>query len=189
MPRIKRNTDANHVIGLVVNTFIKPHRDVMLGWMRHGRNRDDIELRFFLASTATTIENLLAFARSGIDALVLCGLQEATVVDFLKSSHLNMPIVICAQMLSCNIDLNILPNVGMVFVDSAAIGRHVGEFFLEHGLDNFAFMGITIDKKKNDCRGKEVEITGKDSKVRVFIIPTNEELMIAKDTQELVEAM
>ena len=56
-------------------------------------------------------------------------------------------------------------------------------------MDNFGFMGITIDKKKNDCRGKEVEITGKDSKVRVFIIPTNEELMIAKDTQALVEAM
>ena len=52
-----------------------------------------------------------------------------------------------------------------------------------------AILGVTIDKEKNDCRGKEVEITGEDSRVRVFIIPTNEELMIAKDTQALVEAM
>ena len=71
----KRKIDKCHVIGLVVNTFIKPNRDVMLGWMRYGRNSSDIEPRFFFASTATTTENLLAFANSGIDALVLCGLQ------------------------------------------------------------------------------------------------------------------
>ena len=144
----KRNKGECHVIGLVVNTFIKPHRDVMLGWMRYGRNRSDIELRFFFASSATSTENLLEFATSGIDALVLCGLQEETVIDFLKSDHRNMPIVICAQMLSCNIDLNILPNVGMVLVDSEAIGRHVGEFFLEHGLDNFAFMGMNLNRER-----------------------------------------
>ena len=45
------------------------------------------------------------------------------------------------------------------------------------------------DKEKNNCSGKEVEITGEGSKVRVFVIPTNEELMIAKDTQALVENM
>jgi acetate kinase len=50
-------------------------------------------------------------------------------------------------------------------------------------------MDVCIDKEKNDCRGKEVEITGEGSKVRVFIIPTQEELMIARDTKALVEAM
>ena len=144
----KRNIGKCHVIGLVVNTFIKPHRDVMLGWMRYGRSRNDIELRFFFASMATSIENLLAFASSGIDALVLCGLQEETVVDFLKSNPLNMPIVVCAHALSCNIDLNILSNVGIVFADSEAVGRHVGEFFLEHGLDNFAFMGMDVKRER-----------------------------------------
>ena len=77
-------------------------------------------------------------------------------------------------------------------VDAIVFTAGIGENDIElreKVMDNFAFMGITIDKKKNDCRGKEVEITGKDSKVRVFIIPTNEELMIAKDTQALVEAM
>ena len=77
-------------------------------------------------------------------------------------------------------------------VDAIVFTAGIGENDIElreKVMDNFGFMGITIDKKKNDCRGKEVEITGKDSKVRVFIIPTNEELMIAKDTQALVEAM
>lgn len=48
-------------------------------------------------------------------------------------------------------------------------------------------MGVKIDDEKNNCRGKEVEITTPDSKVKVYVIPTNEELMIARDTAELVK--
>ena len=44
------------------------------------------------------------------------------------------------------------------------------------------FMGVKIDDEKNNCRGKEVEITTPDSKVKVYVIPTNEELMIARET-------
>ena len=144
----KQNIGDCHVIGLVVNTFIKPNRDVMLGWMRYGRSHNDIELRFFFASAVTSTENLLNFVNSGIDALVLCGLQEEMVADFLKSEHLNLPIVVCTHALSCKVDLNLLPNVGTVLADSEAIGRHVGEFFLEHGLDNFAFMGINLNRER-----------------------------------------
>ena len=49
------------------------------------------------------------------------------------------------------------------------------------------FLGVKIDKEANNCRGKEVEISTPDSKVKVFVIPTNEELMIARDTKALVE--
>ena len=48
------------------------------------------------------------------------------------------------------------------------------------------FLGVNIDDEKNNCRGKEVEISTPDSKVKVFVIPTNEELMIARDTRDLV---
>ncbi len=74
----------------------------------------------------------------------------------------------------------------MVF--TAGIGENDIEL-REKVCDNLGFMDLYIDKEKNNCRGKEVEITGEGSKVRVFVIPTNEELMIAKDTQALVEAM
>ena len=47
-------------------------------------------------------------------------------------------------------------------------------------------LGITIDEEKNKTTGEEIELTGKDSKVRVFAIPTNEELMIAKETLNLI---
>jgi len=50
------------------------------------------------------------------------------------------------------------------------------------------FMGVKIDDEKNRIRGQEVMISTPDSAVQVWIIPTNEELMIAQDTAELVNA-
>jgi acetate kinase len=50
------------------------------------------------------------------------------------------------------------------------------------------FMGVKIDPEKNNTRGKEALISTPDSKVQVWVIPTNEELMIAQDTAELVKA-
>lgn len=50
------------------------------------------------------------------------------------------------------------------------------------------FLGVKIDPEKNNVRGKEAIISADDSKVTVWVIPTNEELMIAQDTAELVNA-
>ncbi|MFZ7104498.1 MAG: acetate/propionate family kinase [Peptococcaceae bacterium] len=47
-------------------------------------------------------------------------------------------------------------------------------------------LGITIDKSKNQMRGRETEISKDGSSVKVYVIPTNEELMIARDTKNLV---
>ena len=52
--------------------------------------------------------------------------------------------------------------------------------------DSLTYLGVKIDEEKNNCRGKEVEISTEDSKVKVFVVPTNEELMIARDTAEIV---
>ena len=52
-----------------------------------------------------------------------------------------------------------------------------------------AYLGIDFDSDKNNCRGEEVEISRPKSKVRVVVIPTDEEYMIARDTQAIVEAI
>ena len=44
------------------------------------------------------------------------------------------------------------------------------------------FFGVKIDEEKNKTRGEEAEISSKDSKIKVYTIPTNEELMIARET-------
>ncbi len=54
--------------------------------------------------------------------------------------------------------------------------------------DYLGFMGVKIDPEKNQVRGKETLISTADSKVQVWVIPTNEELMIAQDTAEIVTA-
>jgi acetate kinase len=50
-------------------------------------------------------------------------------------------------------------------------------------------MGVKIDEEKNKIRGEEVEISTPDSTIKVYIIPTNEELMIARDTLEIVNSL
>ncbi len=52
--------------------------------------------------------------------------------------------------------------------------------------DHFGFLGVELDEEKNAVRGKETIITTPDSKVKVMIIPTNEELAIARETVALV---
>ena len=47
-------------------------------------------------------------------------------------------------------------------------------------------LGIKLDVVKNKVRGKEMIISREDSKVKVLLIPTNEELMIARDTFNIV---
>lgn len=73
---------------------------------------------------------------------------------------------------------------GIVF--AGGIGENSG-FIREavlSGLDDF---GIKLNAENNSVRGKEIFISAEDSKVRVLVIPTNEELMIARDTKSLVE--
>lgn len=54
---------------------------------------------------------------------------------------------------------------------------------------NIKFLGTDIDEEKNHIRGEEVEISVPGSKVRMFVIPTNEELVIARDTLEIVNSL
>ena len=56
--------------------------------------------------------------------------------------------------------------------------------------DQLEFMGIKIDREKNDgLRGKETQLNTPDSKADIWLIPTNEELMIARDTKRIVESL
>ena len=50
-------------------------------------------------------------------------------------------------------------------------------------------LGIKIDPQKNQVKGQEAEISTSDSPIKVFVVPTNEELMIARDTYQLTEPL
>ncbi len=53
--------------------------------------------------------------------------------------------------------------------------------------EKLEFMGVKVDVEANNMRGEEKEISTPDSKIKVYVVPTNEELMIAKETQRLVK--
>ena len=74
-------------------------------------------------------------------------------------------------------------------VDAVIFTAGIGEngWELREGvLENMEFLGIKFDKEKNKVRGKEIEISTPDSKVKVLVVPTNEEIVIARDTLALV---
>ena len=52
--------------------------------------------------------------------------------------------------------------------------------------EKLGFLGVKLDEEKNKIRGEEIEITTPDSITKVYVIPTNEELVIARDTLEIV---
>ena len=52
--------------------------------------------------------------------------------------------------------------------------------------DYLKFLGVQIDYEKNQIRNQEVEISSEDSKVKVYVVPTNEELLIARETKKLI---
>ena len=74
-----------------------------------------------------------------------------------------------------------------VLVFTAGVGENQASM-REGACEGLEFMGIKIDKELNaTIRGKEALISTPDSKVKVVVIPTDEELMIAKDTMELIQ--
>ena len=52
--------------------------------------------------------------------------------------------------------------------------------------EGLEFMGVKLDAEKNNVRGEEAVISAADSKVKVVVIPTDEELLIASDTMDIV---
>lgn len=75
-------------------------------------------------------------------------------------------------------------------VDAIVFTAGVGENSIEMResiCKDLKIFGIEVDKERNNVRGEEKVISSDNSKIKVLVIPTNEELMIARDTEELVE--
>lgn len=51
---------------------------------------------------------------------------------------------------------------------------------------NFTYLGVHLNEEMNNKRGKEIIVSTPESKIAILVIPTNEELMIARDTKELI---
>ena len=75
-------------------------------------------------------------------------------------------------------------------IDAVVFTGGIGENDAAYRLaitDGLEFMGIKLDKEKNNIRGIKRDVSAEGAKVRTLVIPTNEELMIALDTKRLIE--
>jgi acetate kinase len=77
-------------------------------------------------------------------------------------------------------------------VDIIVFTAGVGENQIGMRVDSCAgldYLGVKIDEERNNVRGKETIISADDSKVKVVLVPTDEEIVIARDTRDLVEGL
>jgi acetate kinase len=74
-----------------------------------------------------------------------------------------------------------------VIVFTAGVGENSPIMREEIAERYLGYLGVQIDKEVNDFKGEEKIISTDDSKVKLMVVPTNEELMIARDTKEIVE--
>ena len=73
-------------------------------------------------------------------------------------------------------------------VFTGGIGEN-DEGLREYICENLGYLGVKLNAQANKVHGEEIKISTDDSKVNVYIIPTNEELKIARDTKAIVEAL
>ena len=75
-------------------------------------------------------------------------------------------------------------------VFTAGIGEHM-PYLRKLALEGLEYLGVELDEKRNDFghSGTPVKISTDNSRVAVYMIPTNEELVIARDTEEIVSKL
>ena len=132
------------VVGLIINMVVKPSRDVTLAIANVIYDNPDFELRIFYGSPATTVDNLVAFAKSGLAGMVICGFGRETVISFLRAMPEHPPVLIGLYSPPTEQQLRVIGNGGVLVLDNDLIGKTAAEFFLRHGLQNFAFVGTNI---------------------------------------------
>jgi len=75
-----------------------------------------------------------------------------------------------------------------VIIFTAGVGEN-SNILRKAVIDNLGYLGVEIDEEVNNTRSKQVRrISTSNSKVEVLVVPTNEELMIARDTLRIVES-
>ena len=118
-------------------------------------------------------------------------MRELTSAENIKNESVQLALNMYAYRVKKYIGSYVASMNGVdAVVFTAGIGEHTPEL-REMICANMDYMGIAIDGEKNYSakRGENTEITKDGSPVRVFIIPTNEELVIAEETEKLVKAL
>ena len=131
-------------IGVVINATQKPSRDFLSGFEQGAQKQvvehPEIDLRFFLGSAATTLDNLTEFASVGFDVVVFNGMGRKLPMQLLQSLEKRPAAVFAEYEPFGDADWETLGEGAVVLFDNRAVGENVADFFVSHGLRNFAFI-------------------------------------------------
>lgn len=131
-------------VGAVINATFKPSRDFLVGLEQSVQEQlhehPGLELKFFLGSAATTLENLAEFMSAGHDVVIFGGMGRELPFRLLKTMQKRPAAVFAEYTPFSDEDWTELGDGAVVVFDNAAIGIQAADFFLAHGLHNFAFL-------------------------------------------------
>ncbi len=131
-------------IGAVINATLKPSRDFLVGLEQSAQEQmltyPGLMLKFFLGSSATTMDNLETFMSADMDVVVFSGMGRDLPFRLLGSLKRRPPAVFAEYTPFSEEDWERLGDGAMVMFDNEAIGRRAADFFIARGLRNFAFL-------------------------------------------------
>ena len=147
----KGQAASNITLGLAINAAINFSRDFLLAIRCGVCDFRGVAIRIFYGSPATTIENLVDFAKSGIDGLIMCGFRHRLSVDFVNSSPDIPPVVLGLFTPLEEGQIRYPDKVKTLVFDNERIGRIAADFFLDRGMLSFAFLGCDVFREKEAC--------------------------------------
>lgn len=177
--------------GISIDTTMgfTPLEGLMMG-TRSG-DIDPAVVEYLMKCTGMNIEEATNYLNKKSGLLGISGIS-SDMRDLLEAQKTNKDAKLALDMLSYRIKKYIgaySASMGGLdaIVFTAGVGEHT-EQIREGALSGLEFLGVELDLEKNNHapRGKEFKISGDYSKVAVYIIPTNEELVIAQDTKKIV---
>ena len=154
---------------------------------------DPAILEFIANKEGKTISELLKMLNKESGLLGATGGTMADMRDITK--NLDKPEIKLAFDMYCYRIMKYVASYAGVLngvdaiVFTAGCGENTPEL-REQVCNNLTYLGLKFDNEKNYnlARGAEAEISAKDSKVKVFVIPTDEEYVIAKETEKIIKA-
>lgn len=138
----------NGRIGIVVNTAVKPSRDILLGVMDRIHSANCGKPLLFLAGSATSPANIKTFAENGLDGMIFCGVRRDISVSFGRLMPDHPPVVLCTYSPLTEEERDLLGYGGEVVLDNESIGAQAADFFIGHGLRNFAFLAANVYRER-----------------------------------------
>ena len=178
--------------GMCVDTTMgfTPLAGVMMG-TRSG-DVDPSIIEYIMKKTGWTIQETTHFLNKQCGLLGVSGFSSDSR-DITEALKTNENAKLAMEMMDYTITKHIASYVGVLngvdaIVFTAGIGENSPEL-REDFLDNLTYLGLKYDKEINSktFRKPATEISTSDSKVKVYVIPTNEELVIARETKEILK--